>query len=232
MRVTTTQIARLLLVVLALTCFSINACAAVNVVNGDFETGPLLPWPGYGSITGWSASSLGVGINPTTNGQAPFRNNGDNSTRVAFLQSGITIDESWISQSIAGFVVGQNCLLSLDLNSREAVGDTFVNPTATILLNDEVLLSSTSLFPPDGGIPPVGDTEPWYHLDIPFTAMAPTVTLKIASSASVDGDATLLVDNVRISCIPEPTSIVAWLCLSLVLATTEPCRAPRLGLRR
>ena len=193
------------------------------VVNGDFETGvdAFVVWPGYvgggnpgenpAQIPDWSGTG-GHGINPVVpggEGDAPFRDNGDNDTSVAFLQG-----DSSIEQQMSGFTIGQDYVLSLDFNSRNCCGDF---PIATISLNGIVVGSSTDLFPEPGGVPAVGDTNPWYHADIEFTAPETEITLNITAAASAGGDATLLLDNISLLAIPEPaTGLLALLGIAML----------------
>jgi hypothetical protein len=187
--------------------------AAELVVNGDFEadTAGFVVWPGYvggnnpAEIPSWTGTG-GRGINPVVPGgagDAPFRDNGGNTTSIAFLQG-----NSSIQQVLSGFTVGQDYVLSLDFNSRNCCGDF---PTAVIMLNDQVAGSSAELFPAPGSVPPVGGANPWYHADIEFTAPVDTITLTISAAPSAGGDATLIVDNVSVEPVPEPSTV----CLAL-----------------
>ena len=198
------------------TLFTPHLFGANLVVNGDFEsdTVSFSVWPGYtgngnpDDLSGWTGEG-GRGVNPITNDAeardlAPFRDNGDNETFVAFLQG-----NSSIQQDVTGLHVGTDYVLSLDFNSRNCCGDA---PVAEILLNDIVVGSSAGLFPDPGAIPPVGGTEAWYHADIDFTAPETSLTLKISSGPSAGGDATLIVDNISIEAIPEPSATALLLC--------------------
>lgn len=179
--------------------------AAPMVVNGDFEgENEFAVWPGYTggdnpeNIPGWIGSG-GNGLNPVSSDHespAPFRDNGNNDSTVAFLQG-----ESSIEQTVTGLVVGNEYTLSLDFNSRNCCGDF---PVATVLIGGEVVASSTDLPFPDGGVIPVGDGEPWYHADIDFTASAESTLLRIETVSSAGGDSTLVLDNISI--IPEPST--------------------------
>ena len=184
-----------------------SPAAAQTVVNGDFETDPdlFVTWPGYtanganpAQITGWTGMG-GVGINPVVPGgagDAPFRDNGDNSTSVGFIQGAASIE-----QDISGFTIGQDYVLSLDFNARNCCGDM---PIAMVELDGVVVASSEDIFPPTGAVPPVGGEEPWYHADVDFVAADSTITLLIRSGPAAAGDATFLVDNVSI--VPEPAT--------------------------
>ena len=207
-----------------------NLFGANLVVNGDFESDAdqFTTWPGYAAdgdnpaeISGWTGAG-GRGVNPITNAEeardlAPFRNNGDNDSFVAFLQG-----DSSIQQDVTGLEVGTEYVLSLDFNSRDCCGDF---PIAEILLNDTIVGSSTDLFPVPGSVPPVGGAEPWYHADIDFTATETSATLKISSGPGAGGDATLILDNISIEAIPEPSTCMLLLCGLLGVLTTRRSRS-------
>ena len=184
-----------------------SQASAQTVVNGDFETDTdlFVTWPGYAGdganpaqISGWTGTG-GVGINPVVPGgagDAPFRDNGDNSTSIGFLQGTASIE-----QDISGFTIGQDYVLSLDFNARNCCGDM---PIGTVELDGVVVASSADIFPPSGAIPPVGGVEPWYHADVDFTASDTTITVLIRSASAAGGDATFIVDNITI--VPEPAT--------------------------
>jgi hypothetical protein len=179
------------------------------VINGDFEADTELwtVWPGYvagggvnpENISGWTGDG-GRGINPVVPAgptDAPFRDNGNNSTSIAFLQGA-----SHIEQAVSGFTIGADYILSLEFNSRNCCGDV---PIGTIYLNGIEAGSTVDLFPAPGGIPPVGGDNPWYSADIEFEAPTDTITLRIQAAPAAGGDATMIVDNVRFTLVPEPT---------------------------
>lgn len=198
------------------------ACSiqATTVLNGDFETGAdgFTEWPGYvgganpAAIPEWTGLG-GHGINPGGLVQAdptPFDGSSTiNTSNFAFLQG-----TSSISQEINGFSVGGEFLVGIDFNARDCCGGL---PVATIYINDAVIGSTTDLLPDPGTVSPVGGDNPWYHADVPFTASAETLTLMISSEV-IGGDGTLVVDNISISAIPEPSSsILALLGAGLLI---------------
>ncbi|NQT88185.1 PEP-CTERM sorting domain-containing protein [bacterium] len=158
------------------------------VENWDFETnaGQFTAFPGYvgGSnptdITGWPGPGTGGrGINPGNGAGAPFRNNGDNATNVAFIQNGGSI-----SQSIDGWEPGKEYRVTFDYNAR--TGDD-PGMTATI--------GSASMT--DALIPEVGGSNAYYAANLVFTPTSDTNTLTIVSLDNA-GDDTLLIDNIRV----------------------------------
>jgi hypothetical protein len=186
------------------------ACSvqATTVINGDFETGAdgFTNWPGYvgapnpDAIPGWTGTG-GHGINPGGIDHAdptPFDGGSTfNTSNFAFLQG-----VSSISQEISGFSVGGEFLVGIDFNARDCCGGL---PVATISINDAPIGSTVDLLPDPGTVSPLGGDTPWYHADVPFIASAETITLTISAEA-MGGDGTLVVDNVTISAIPEPSS--------------------------
>ena len=144
-------------------------------VNGDFEADDFPVWPGY--------TGGGGGQDP-----APFRDNGDNETAVAFLQGTASLE-----QTIEGLTPGEAYTLSLDYNARNCCGD---NPIAEVLIDgapiDEVLGD-------DGLVLPVGDVEPWYNLETTIVPDSDSLTLTISAFPELGGDSTLVIDNVSFS---------------------------------
>jgi parallel beta-helix repeat protein len=138
------------------------ALKAQSIVNGDFETGAddFVAIPGYlndgsnpSAIPGWIGES---GINPIVTGEAPFMDNGHNSTHAAFLQGWANLQ-----QAIPGLVPGDQYVLSLDYNARDCCGDL---PLASVLINGSEVWTS------GGPVSPVGGNNPWQDVQIPFTA--------------------------------------------------------------
>lgn len=212
-------LAKSLYVLMLVGTMAVSASAAPMVVNGDFEsdTEGFGVWPGYtgngnpDNISGWNGDA-GRGVNPISadhESPAPFRDNGANDSHVAFVQG-----TAFIEQEISGFEVGGEYVLSFDYNSRNCCGDM---PIATIMLDDETLVTT------DGGVVPVGDANPWYHADIPFTAGESDITLRFASMSAAGGDSTLLLDNISINVVPEPSAIVL-MCFGLLVAAGKSRR--------
>jgi len=214
----------------------VSPAAAQNlVVNGDFEadTDLWVTWPGYVSpqsagnpanITGWTGTvGSGHGINPVVPngaGDAPFRDNGNNLTSVAFLQG-----TAFIEQTITGLVVGQEYVMSMDFNARNCCGDPLDHPIGTLSVNGTVVASTTELFPAPGGIIPVGGEEPWYsYVSDPFPAPAESLTLRIDTTPAAGGDTTMLVDNVSVQLVPEPSSALLALLGLFGLMKCRPRR--------
>lgn len=150
------------------------------VVNPSFEaTGPG-PGVGYGPILAWSGGS---GIN---NASQPFFDNGLAVDRdhLAFIQG-----SGQLSQTITGLSVGQRYAVQFFYNVRNCCGGTM----ALAARVDGVELANV----PE--ITAAGAGNPFYFLNVPFTATATSAVLEFAATAG--GDASLLIDGVCI--IPQ-----------------------------
>lgn len=140
---------------------------------------------GYGSVAQWNALG-GTGINPATDGNAPFADNGKipDGKRIAFIQG-----PGSISQTISGMVAGQDYWLELHYNAR---GCCNALPSISVSLSGQVLIAPTPV-EPIGGI-----GEPYYTAMVPFRATATSGSLLIRNVATV-GDHSLLIDSVTIT---------------------------------
>ena len=127
-------------------------------------------WPGTGSR----------GINPGNGAGAPFRNNGNNASQVAFIQG-----PGSISQAVSGWEVGKEYRVAFDYNSRSGYAAPGMSAA----------IGSASLT--DASIPAVGGSNSYYAGNLVFTAANATETLMITSLNNA-GDDTLLVDNFRV----------------------------------
>ncbi len=178
----------------------------VPLLNPSFEAGGTsLPFPGYtstgatpSSLAGWTKSGDGnVGYNYA--GNAPFADNGaiPEGQAAGFIQNGAAL-----SQIVSGLAPGQVYNLELDYNTRNDGNSGHI----------QVNLGGTTLL--DAFLTPVGGSNPWYHLSVPWTAGASIATLEIKGIAN-GPDATVVFDNVNLRIVPEPSmSAVALLGLA------------------
>jgi MYXO-CTERM domain-containing protein len=203
------------------TCLSVSRVGAQEFIrNGTFDEDAetWTAWPGYAGhegvnpfeITEWFHAG-GVGINPVrrtdmnpanalgwtgeggrginpvagepANGPNPFNDNGDNESVIAFLQG-----TSSMIQSVTGLVPGQDYVFGMDYNSRNCCGDF---PIAELRLND-ILIPELG----DDAVFPVGPGNPWYQVEVPFTADSSELTIAISTFPELGADSTLLIDNV------------------------------------
>ena len=148
----------------------------VNLItNGDFETeaDDFETWPGY-----VSASS-------------PFRDNGGNSTSVAFLQGAASL-----SQIVSGLDEGGVYVLSLDFNARNCCVNEV--PVAELLVDGFPVDDFPGNGLDDGAVFPVGGTEPWYHFETFVFPEQETMEITVNTFPESGGDSTLLIDNVSL----------------------------------
>lgn len=144
---------------------------------------------------GWLGRG-GRGINPVASGEAPFRDNGDNETFVAFLQG-----EAGILQDVGGLSVGSSYTLSWDYNARNCCGDF---PVGGLSLNGneiDVADYTEEIFPVDG-------FEPWYTTEYTFEADTTDLSLEFFGMPAFGGDATLLLDNISLVADGDPTQLI------------------------
>lgn len=228
-----------------------TAMAGVIVVNGDFEqdAGLYTAPPGYSrngdprfnnpnfpgfnenwnpeNIPGWQGDGW-QGINPSPLGVAPFNDNGNHSTTVAFLQVATHLptypDHSSINQLVSGFQAGASYLLDFDFNSRNCCQQSA--PGMQVFLNDAKIADYNYILPGVSEIDLVGPPDTvylnpvthWYHIQLPFTASAGSLDLKISAFLSQGSDGTLLLDNISITPVPEPEQYVAAFSVVLLVS--------------
>jgi len=174
------------------------------VLNGDFETGAnsFTAFPGYvggsnpAQVDSFTGPAGGYGINPGNGAGTPFRDNGNDTTNVLFIQG----DGTTLTQSISGFTVGATYQLDFDYNARNCCGG---------LAGITVSLGSGTFS--DLNDTPVGGTNPLHHANFQFVAGATSATLSI--NKSIQGapgtDSTATYDNFVITQpVPEPAAIV------------------------
>lgn len=195
------------------------------MANPSFEADSFLSWPGYsgdnpgggpdtppganGPITGWTQSiQENSGINPISNGQSPFADNGTipHGSQVAFLQSFATDEPISLSQTIDGLTVGTQYYLHFHENSRAATAA----PALEVTIGGEPLVPVHTV--PSGAYREV--------LSPVFTATAASLELSFVKTSPSGTDTTLLIDNVAIvpvgagtapSIIKNPESMAAYL---------------------
>lgn len=177
-----------------------------NEAGDAFNPGEIAEWVGEGgrginhgnppSPNSWGVTG-GVGVNPIANGDAPFRDNGDNDTHVAFLQGAAEL-----TQSVTGLSIGQEYRLSWDFNARDCCGDF---PIGELLLNGDSFAAGDF----EEEIFPVGGAEPWYSEEIGFTADSTDLSISFTSIASTGGDATMLLDNIVLFTPDDSTNLLS-----------------------
>jgi hypothetical protein len=147
--------------------------------NPSFEASGTPPWPGYiqpARLAGWTGTgSYGVNLS----GAGPFADNGINPDQdlVAFIQG-----EGSLSQTIYGFVPGEEYTLTFSANAR--LGNT---PNLVVTANGVSLLDETLAAVEDAA---------YTSYSIPFTPEDAQVILTFTQVTP--GDQTVLLDDVRV----------------------------------
>lgn len=155
----------------------------VVVMNPSFEASGVSAWPGYinpAPISGWTGVGA-YGVNRS--GEGPFADNGIAADQrgVLFLQSA----GSGVSQTVSGLENGAVYQLSFAFNTRDCCGGA---PRLTATVDGNTVV--------DVAVTPAG-TAPFYTTNVTFTASGTTATLAFANTG--EGDATVLLDDVRVA---------------------------------
>ncbi len=176
--------------------FPARAVTSIAVSNPSFQADNFGTFPGYlgganpSSITGWTATG-GAGINGTDLGAGtPFADNGviPDGNRAAFIQGAGSL-----SQTLSGFTVGQRYIIQGYANARgccDLPPGTPGIPAVSLSIGGSSLLSTQPLTP-------VGGTNSWYVVSLPWVATATSVSLDI-SSLALQGDATAVFDAISV----------------------------------
>lgn len=167
---------------------------AQSIPNPSFEANSFANFPGLiggngGTITGWTATGTGVGLNPA--GGNPFADNGavPNGNNVAFLQGTASL-----ATTISGLVSGQTYTVTFRANRRAINFD----PVPAWSLNGGADVSFTAS-------PAVGGQNPYRTVTGTFNATGTTAAMVIKNKATAD--ATLLIDAFSIAIVPAQISV-------------------------
>lgn len=158
---------------------TVNVSVTTQYVrNPSFDIDPQPGGAGYSGMTAWSTNSVETGLNRA--GQ-PFLDNGavPDGVQVAFMQK-----NAIMSQQIAGLMPGSGYWLQLRYNARTGGSISAVIRFAGAQI---------------GSIPavvPVGASNPFRSITLPFTATGSSGLLEIETTSA--DDATLLLDAVTI----------------------------------
>ena len=154
-----------------------------TVLNSSFEAEAFGTFPGYvsgnGQISGWTALG-GHGLNPAAG--SPFADNGTtpNGGQVAFMQ-----ENGIMSQLVPGFTVGSQYYLHYYENARSGTA-----PALEVKVGGVVVI-------PMHIISLVGGANLYYSMfsDV-FVAETPELLLEFNKANPLNGDCTVLLDNV------------------------------------
>jgi hypothetical protein len=181
----------------------LGLAAKADVTNPDFSVSPALPFPGVGTVPGWT----GTGTTGSNTSSGPFFDNGSlpsGDTSVGFIQG-----DGTFSQSLT-LVPGQTYTLSFVDNARLGANCNpacDATPSLTVMLGGSTLLGATA-------VNAVGDSSPFNFVTDTFTYTgSTTATLEFSSDTnSVTGapqDGTLLLSDVHlVTATPEPSSLM------------------------
>jgi hypothetical protein len=175
---------------------TLNVIVGVPVTNPSFEADIFTVYPGYVSgnapITGWTSLG-GHGLNPTSDGQSPFADNGiiPNGTTAGFMQA-----DGALSQVVSGFTIGAYYSVHYYENAR--TGGTV--PALEVKVGTNTVVAAHL-------VQPVGGSNPYHEIysDM-FQATATDLELSFIKSNPQGGDTTALIDNVAILAIPAGTA--------------------------
>jgi hypothetical protein len=187
-----------------------------HVYNGDFQ---ISPQNGYGPIAGWtqvpnpsgvpgfayvSGGQIGVGdvgVGAWDNGYVPGTDLSTNA--VAFIETFTPAETLSLTQTVTGLTPGQMYELSYYENGR---ADTRVNTTTAETFVGGVSLVAAHTVPPVNakGV----TTNPFYYKTAQFTATAESMVLEFRATQLNGNDSFLVIDNVSISAVPEPSTLI------------------------
>ena len=188
-----------------------------HVYNGDFQ---IFSQNGYGPIPGWtqapnpsgvagfaylSGSQDGFGatngVGAWDNGYVPGTDLSTNT--VAFIETYSPAETLSLTQTVTGLTPGQMYELSYYENGR-------ANPNVSIT-TAETFMGGVSLVAAHT-VPPVDamgvTTDPFYYKTAQFTATAESMVLEFRARQLNGNDSFLVIDNVSISPVPEPSTLI------------------------
>lgn len=202
-------------------CMSLTVASAGLVLNGDFEspnlggTGSYYP-AGSGAVSGWTVVGAG-GVNIHHVNQIGLLWPGNNSQ---FLDLTGNTGGGGLSTTIPT-TAGQAYVITFDAvngsrwNNNGAQNAPYTGDILTIQATGGSLVTFTSADLPPGtlSVPPVGNLVP-VSLSYLFTAIGTSTTLTFMDVTGKDSNAGWL-DNVSISAVPEPATMIAGALLLL-----------------
>jgi hypothetical protein len=207
------SIAACSLAVTAIVC-PLRAYAGPDILNGSFEGPALLPnsiFAGGGDF--WTPSASGVLLvsnNFNALGTTPYGNQ--------YL--GFSLTGASDQQTVSGFLAGQSYVLDFffaDIASN-------ANPQITVTISGAADALGVFNAPISG--PNAGNPYPFQRATVPFTTTADgDITFLFTDT----GSASVALDNVSLSAVPEPSSI-AMILLTATVAVGFCLRSTKLRL--
>ncbi len=175
-----------------------GATSAAAIFNGGFETDPVAGGAGYRVISGWTGSTSGVGTNASG---GPFANNGTvpEGTKVGFIQAAGPAVTLTSDAGITGLVPGNTYNLTYRVNTRSG----FAEPTMGLVIGGNTVISNKI-----SAVGAVGSTAAYKFISYNFVATSSTMSLSVASSATLDS--ALLLDAFVVSDSTPKFTTTAW----------------------
>jgi hypothetical protein len=187
----------------AAAAFPLRVYAAPDLLNGSFEDPPLNPnsiSSGNGG-TFWTANNSNVNLisnNFGNLGTTPYGNQ----------YIGFSLTGASDQQTVSGFLAGQSYVLTLffaDIANN-------ANPQLTVTISGAA--SATGIFNAPVSGPNGANPYPFQQAQLPFTTTADgDITVALIDS----GSASVAVDNVSLTSVPEPSPF-AMILLAITMA--------------
>jgi hypothetical protein len=214
------------LIPLGLSSLCVASPSYAAIINGGFETGDFTEWTIIGNTTIETAE---FGSGPTEGTYEALVTNSSGSIAVPDLETflglelgslndlgnGITYNGSAIKQT---FTANAGDVLTLDWNFlKKEEPDPIFNDFAFVSLNSLSTLAS----PLESSLVPFSNLEKQFDRQTKFQNFSfripntgtYTLGLGVANVTDTSGDSGLLVDNVSLEPIPEPSSVLGTLTL-------------------
>ena len=214
----TTRTTTWLVAALTAASLQITAQAANLVINGDFETtspgyyGAIPNWnqvpnpsgySGYPYLSGAEGKWENGGVGPWNNGYVPGTDRLTNN--IAFIETYVGAGGSAptlsLSQLVTGFTIGQVYQLSYYENGsahpavNTTTAETFVGGASVVAAHLVTPVNSQYVH-----------TNPFTHRTAQFTATATQMLLEFRATQVGVNDTFLVIDNVAINAVPEPST--------------------------
>jgi hypothetical protein len=169
----------------------------IPLANPSFEVDAFATYPGYCSvntpITDWTLDSLGGGgLNPSTDGQAPFASNGPipDGKQFAFIQASGDI----LHQTVSGFTIGDPYYVHYYEGARAG----YPSPGMEVRVGGATVLAAHAI--------PSGANSYFETFSDLFVATNASLDVAFVKSNPVAGDTTAVLDDVAVVHIAPSTA--------------------------
>jgi hypothetical protein len=209
----TTRTTTWLVAALTAASLQITAQAANLVINGDFQAAspyhynPIPDWnqvPNPSGLSGYPYLSgaegwASPGVSAWDNGYVP--GTGQLTNKVAFIETYGSASTLSLTQLVTGFTIGQVYELSYYENGRAhplvntTTAETFVGGVSVVAAHLVTPVNSQNEY-----------SNPFYYRTAQFTATAESMELEFRATQVGVNDTFLVIDNVAINAVPEPST--------------------------